>query len=95
MLEDYHSGNGHQIAVAWLFALYKELLLQQHSSASSVVGVGNAIHAATGGQIEGGAHGEEGGARDGHDKALKAEPSEQLQGGDAEEPMQTDSKGDC
>lgn len=41
MLEDYHASNGHQLAVTWLFALYKELLVTSSPQGTSNAAVIN------------------------------------------------------
>lgn len=41
MLDNYHGSNGHQLALSWLFALYKDLLLDPQPPHSSNGGAGS------------------------------------------------------
>lgn len=84
MLDNYHAGNGHQIAVTWLFSLYKELLMKQHAPGSNTDGTTVAGDVISDGALSG--------VQD--DKPLKTEGSPAQQSPlSSAEPMQVDSKG--
>lgn len=94
MLEDYHACNGHQLAVTWLFALYKELLVRSNAAAVSDVEAMAQASAAVGASHDAidalaGTSGSKDEDKD--SKILKPEPGDEY----TDDAMQVDNTGAC